>query len=363
MQPLRVAVIGVGHLGKEHARILAGLPDVELVGVVDANAEQAQAVARRCNTQGYSEHWPLLNRIDAAVVAVPTRFHHAVASALLERGIPLLVEKPLASTLAQAEDLVELAKRQGTFLQVGHIERFNPAFEELARRPLQPKFIECERYGAFTGRSMDIGVVLDLMIHDLDILLALIKSPVVSVEALGIAVLGQEEDVAHARLRFANGCVANLSASRINPTAARQMRLWGAEGFATIDFARRALTLIQPSPHLRRHGLDLRGLDPAALAVLKNEMFGSHFQVLQLDCNQGDQLTRELQDFVRAVRSGSRPRVSGEDGRDTIALATRILGSLRSHAWTGDSAGLTGPTNLPAPVGLLFPPSQQQAAA
>src|SRR4051812_17264073 len=167
MARLRMAVIGVGHLGKEHARIVAGLPDVELVGVVDTNADQARAVAQRVGTQAYSDWRPLLGRIDAATVAAPTRFHAALATDLLDQRIPVLVEKPLAATLEEAEALVDLSQRQQTILQVGHIERFNPAFEELAKRQLQPKFVTCERLGPFSGRSTDTGVVLDLMIHDL----------------------------------------------------------------------------------------------------------------------------------------------------------------------------------------------------
>ena len=212
MPPLRMAVIGVGHLGKEHARILAGLPEVELIGVADVNVEQAQAVARRLHTQAFGDYWPLLNLIDAATVAVPTTYHYPVASELLRRGLPVLVEKPLAIDVAQAAALVELAEQHQAVLQVGHIERFNPAFEELLSRRLQPKFIACERLGAFTGRSTDIGVVLDLMIHDLDLLLALVAAPVVDVQAVGLSVFGRHEDVGQVWLRFANGCVATVSA-------------------------------------------------------------------------------------------------------------------------------------------------------
>jgi predicted dehydrogenase len=363
MARVRLAVVGVGHLGKEHARILAGLPDVELVGVVDANAEQARAVAGRCHTQAFTDPWPLLPRIDAAVIAVPTSQHYSVATHFLRRGISLLVEKPLASTLEQADELVELADRQGVRLQVGHIERFNPAFEELARRPLQPKFIECERCGPFSGRSLDIGVVLDLMIHDLDLLRTLVGASVESVEAVGVSLFGQHEDSAHARLRFANGCLANVTASRTSPTAVRRMRVWAPEGFAGVDFARRRLTLAQPSPELRRPGWDVRLLDPAALGRFRAELFGRHVETLEIDCDQGDQLTRELQDFVACVRTGDRPRVNGEDGREAMALAMRVLDRLRTHRWDGSAAGPAGPTELPMPLGPLFPPGQSEAAA
>jgi predicted dehydrogenase len=359
-----MAVIGVGHLGKEHARILAGLPNVELIGVADVNADQAETVARRVGCAAFTNYRALLSAAEAAVIAVPTVYHHAVAGDFLRAGIPLLIEKPLASTLTQAEELVALARQQGVVLQVGHIERFNPALEEVQRLGLQPKFIACERLSTFTGRSVDIGVVLDLMIHDLDVLLALELGPVRSVEALGVTIFGGQEDVAQARLTFANGCVANVTASRASPVAARRMQLWAPEGYAGLDFARRHLTLIQPSVEVRRHGLDPRRLDPAALALLKNELFGRHLEVRERDCNTGaDALTVELQDFVRCVQTGNRPRVSGEDGRDALALATRILDGIARHSWDGHVGGPTGPANLPSPRSVLFHPAPGGLAA
>jgi predicted dehydrogenase len=364
MARLRIAVVGVGHLGKEHARILASLPEVELVGVADVHFEQAQAVARRLNCQAYRNHRPLLELSDAAVLAVPTTLHYDLAREFLRAGIPLLVEKPLAASLEQADKLVELARRQRLVLQVGHIERFNPAFEELQRYSFQPKFVECERLGPFTGRSTDTGIVLDLMIHDLDLLLSLVGAPVQSVEALGAAVFGGHEDIANARLHFANGCVANVTASRASPVPRRQMRIWSPEGYASVDFATRRLTLIQPSESLRRGGLDPAKLDPASRALLKDELFGRYFQVLERDCSAtGDQLTRELKHFVDCVQNGSRPRVSGKDARDAIDLATQILESIRGHSWEGHSGGAIGPSKLPAPHGTFFQPTAGDLAA
>ncbi len=268
----------------------------------------------------------------------------------------------MARTVRQAEDMVELAQRQGVLLQVGHIERFNPAFEELQSHPLQPKFIACERYSGFSGRSTDIGVVLDLMIHDLDLVLALVRAPVRTVEALGVAVLGGNEDLAQARLTFTNGCVADLKASRVHPAPVRCMQVFGPEGFAGVDFARRHLTLMQPAERLRQRQLDSRRLDPATLATLKAELFGRHVQVQEVDCNAGDQLTQELREFVHSVRTGQRPRVDGVAGRDVLALAHRILDSVQTHSW-GGTAGPFGPLNLPAPCGSLFvPPSKPMAA-
>ena len=354
MSRLRVGVVGVGHLGKEHARILATLPDVELVGVADCNAAQVETVAQRCGTRAFADHHALLSLVDAAVVAVPTSHHYAVAVDFLRRGLPLLVEKPMAQTVRQAEEMVELAERHGALLQVGHVERFNPAFEELLRHPLQPKFIACERYSGFSGRSTDIGVVFDLMIHDLDLVLALVRSPLRTVEALGVAVLGGNEDLAQARLTFANGCVADLRASRVHPAPVRCMHVFGPEGFAGVDYARRRLTLMQPSEQLRQCQFDV--------ATLKTELFGRCVQIQELDCNASDQLTRELQEFVHSVRTGQRPRVDGEAGRDALALAGRVLDSLQAHAWEGP-AGPIGPWQLPAPHGMLFaPPSRPMAA-
>jgi predicted dehydrogenase len=359
-----MAVIGVGHLGKEHARILAGIPEVELVGVVDINPELAQSAARRCNCRAYLNYRPLLSLVDAAVIAVPTGHHHAVARDFLVSGISLLVEKPLAASLEQAEDLVALSHQHRAVLQVGHIERFNPAFEELQQRVFQPKYVDCERLGTYTGRSTDVGVVLDLMIHDLDLLLNLVQAPVRWVDALGVSVFGGQEDVANARITFANGCVANVTASRASATPRRRLHLWAPEGYASIDFAQRKLRLVQPSESLRRQGLDVCSLDPARAAMLRDELFGRHFQVFERDCNAGsDQLTRELQHFVQCVQTGSRPRVSGEDGRDAIALATQILQGIHAHQWEGRAEGPVGIAHLPPPRGALFRPMAGDAAA
>lgn len=363
MSRLRMAVVGVGHLGKEHARILAGLPEVELVGVADINADQAHAVARRNNTRAFTDYWPLLNLVDAASVAVPTTHHFAVASEFLRRGIPLLVEKPLAADCREGEILVNLARAHQAILQVGHIERFNPAFEELQKKPLQPKFVSCERIGPFTGRSADIGVVLDLMIHDLDLLLTLVRSHVTSVEALGVSLFGKHEDVANARLRFANGCVAELTASRASPAPARQMQVWAPEGYARIDFQKRRLSLVQPSEHLRRHGLDPGRLDPASRARIKDELFGRYLETIDIDGHAQDQLTCELRHFVDCVRTGTFPRVTGAHALEALAVAEAILERIRSHAWEGDAAGPIGPNQLPAPLASLVPPLQQEGAA
>jgi predicted dehydrogenase len=363
MSRLRMAVVGVGHLGKEHARILAGLPDVELVGVADVNADQARQVAERCGTTAYLDFTAMLDLVDAATVVVPTIYHHAVAAQFLKRGVPVLVEKPIATTVAEADDLIGLADDAGIPLQVGHIERFNPAFEELVHRSMQPKFVESERHGPFTGRSTDIGVVLDLMIHDLDLLLALIGAPVAHIDALGSAVFGGYEDVVNARLLFSNGCVAHVTASRVSQHAKRRLRVWAPEGYAGIDFVKKQLLLVQPSEELRRRGLQTAHLDQDKKAALKNEVFGKHLQSLEIDCGHEDQLTSELKHFIGCVRTGARPRVSGADGREALALAERILEAIRVHRWNGtEDDEAVGVHGFPAPLGPLFRSASRDAA-
>ncbi len=362
MTRLRMAVIGVGHLGQHHARILSGLPDVELVGVVDASPAQAHAVAARLDTAAYDDYEPLLDKVDAVSVVTPTVHHHAVAAAFLDRGVPVLVEKPVCRTVAEANDLIERAAAAGVPLQVGHIERFNPAIEELARRPIHPKFVEAERHGPYTGRSVDIGAVLDLMIHDLDLLLALNRgSPVHTVSAVGASVFGGHEDMVNARLEFANGCVAHVTASRISARPKRRLRVWAPEGYAGIDFVNRRLTLVQPGEEVRRVGIRPDQMDAAARARLKDEVFGRFLQVLNLDGDRKhDQLTSELKHFTDCVRTGRTPRVTGEDGRDALELAERVLAAVRAHQWDGRRDGPVGPNAMPTPAGYLFSPLQVQ---
>ena len=210
MTPLRVGVVGVGHLGQHHARILAAMPGVELVAVADSRAEQAQAVAAQCGTTSLGDYRAMVDLVDAVTIAVPTVLHREVAGPFLSRGIATLVEKPMAASAAESERLVEDARAGGAVLQVGHIERFNPALCALEQMPIRPKFINAERLSTYTFRSTDIGVVLDLMIHDLDLMLSLIDSPVRSVAAVGVSLFGDHEDVANARIEFEDGSVANL---------------------------------------------------------------------------------------------------------------------------------------------------------
>ncbi len=350
MSRLRVGVVGVGHLGQNHARVLAAIPGVELVGVVDTRIEQARAVAERTGTQPLTDHRALLDRVDAVSIAVPTAAHRAVAGAFLERGISTMIEKPLATALADAEELVALARAHGAVLQVGHIERFNPALSVLDGFPLRPKYITADRLSTYTFRSTDIGAVLDIMIHDIDLVLSLIAAPVRSVAAVGVSLFGGHEDVANARIAFEDGSIANLTASRASFQAVRKMRLWGAEGYATLDFAARQGTIVRPSESLRRGRLDLDGLDLTQPAAIKSHLFGKILRVDQVQTAGREPLALELEDFVQAARGLSSPRVSGDDALRAMRLADQVLQSLNSHQWEGIESTPAARPDLAAPV-------------
>lgn len=347
---MRVAVIGVGHLGRHHARVLAGLEGVTLAAVADDRIEQARSVAGPLGAEAVADYRDLLDRVDAVSIAVPTFLHREVAGAFLERGVHCMVEKPLASSLAQAEELVGLAARTGATLQVGHIERFNPALVALEAARLRPKFITAVRSGTYTFRSTDIGVVLDLMIHDIDLILSLNASPVVSVEAMGVSVFGKHEDVANARIRFEDGCIADLTASRASYSASRTMRLWGAEGYATVDFGAKTTTVIRPGERLRRGELDVAGVDLTQPSAVREHLFGKVLRVDKVQAEGREPLALELEDFVRAIRTGTLPTVSGEDGLRAIRVADAVLRSLRAHSWEGTIEGPAGPFDLPEPI-------------
>lgn len=350
MSRLRVGVVGVGHLGRHHARVFAALEGVELAGVADSRLEQARTVAEPLGVPAFADYRELLSRVDAVSIAVPTHLHHEVASAFLDHGISTMVEKPLASSAAEGENLVARARNRGATLQVGHIERFNPVLTALETQRFRPKFISAERLGTYTFRSTDIGVVLDLMIHDIDLILSLNSSPVVAVSAVGVSVFGGHEDVANARLWFEDGCVAELTASRASYQPTRKMRLWGAEGYLTLDFAAKTGTLIRPSDRLRQGELDIEGLDLTQPSAVREHLFGKILRVDQIATEGREPLALELEDFVKAVRNGSRPRVSGDDALRALRVADQVVHSINTHRWEGTADGPIGPCELPSPL-------------
>jgi predicted dehydrogenase len=295
-----MAVVGVGHLGRHHARILSTLPGVHLVGILDLNWERAREIAAVSNTSVLAD---LSGEFDAVTIAVPTESHAAVATPLLERGIPLLVEKPLARSIAEADALVALAEARGTMLAVGHTERFNPAVEAARAHLRTPRFVEVHRLGTFPERSLDIDVVFDLMIHDLDIVLSIVNAPVSSVDAVGVPVLTPKIDIANVRLRFANGCIANLTASRISRERVRKIRFFQPDSYVAIDYAAQELEVWR----LVRPRVGMPTIEGGRQPVTTDEP-----------------LKRELTDFVTAVRDRRAPGVPGTEGRRALALAQQI---------------------------------------
>jgi predicted dehydrogenase len=328
MSKLRIAVIGAGRLGGFHAQKLAARPDVELVAVVDPLADSRNRVAVQCHTEALADYAGLLDRLDGAVIAAPTLLHHHIARDFLDAGVPLLVEKPLCATRAEADELVTAARARNVVLQVGHVERFNPAFQAAATGVRSPKFIDAVRTSAFTFRSTDVGVVLDMMIHDIDLVLSLVRSPVRKVEAIGATVVDGHEDVANARLEFESGCVANLSASRVSYETIRRMHVWSAAGFAAIDFGVRTATTVTPSDTLRRRQFRLASLTPEQLDHQRQHFAEEHLPKKQLTFEPVDALAQEVDDFVQSISTPRPPRVTGEAGRDALAVAEQILAAM-----------------------------------
>lgn len=348
MRKLRLAVVGAGRLGGFHAQKLARRDDVELVAVVDPDREARNRVAAECGTLALHDCRRLAHEIDAAVLAAPTRLHHRIGSELLSSGVHLLVEKPLAATLAEADELVEAARRAGVVLQVGHVERFNPAVAAALPYVGDPKYVEAVRAGGFTFRSTDIGVVLDLMIHDLDLVLAMVRSPVRKVEALGLSVLGGHEDVANARLEFECGCVATLSASRVSYEPARRMQVWSPRAFAHLDFAAQRATVVRPSETLLSRRFDVHALSAEQIEHYKQHLFEEHLPRTEICGEPVDALMLEIDDFLASIRTPRAPRVTGEQGREALAVAEQILSKIEAHRW-GDADGPVGPLAIPRP--------------
>lgn len=307
--PLKIAVIGVGHHGRNHARILATLPGVELVAVVDTNRPRAQEIAASSRTRALADYRELLGAVDAVTIATPTELHAEIGCAFLEAGVAALVEKPLARTLAEADALVAAAGKGATTLAVGHTERFNPAVAAARPMLVDPRFIEVHRLGTFPERSLDIDVVFDLMIHDLDVVLSLVKSEVEAVEAVGVPVLTPRVDIANARVRFANGCIANITASRISRDRVRKIRFFQPAAYLSIDYAQQKLEMYRLEKGSRPMPSIVGGDVPVA-----NE----------------EPLKRELADFVEAVGSRRPPAVTGDDGRRALALAALITAKMHA---------------------------------
>ncbi|MFZ5571656.1 MAG: Gfo/Idh/MocA family oxidoreductase [Thermodesulfobacteriota bacterium] len=307
MKPIKVGVVGVGYLGKFHAEKYAALEEAELVGIVDTDSGAAGRISEQLHVQAYSDYRDLLGKVAAVSIVVPTHRHHAIARDFLLHGVDVLVEKPMTTTLAEADELIAMAKQEKRVLQVGHLERFNAALNAIEGILGNPLFIESHRLAPFKDRSMDVDVILDIMIHDIDIILNITRSPAKAIHAVGVPILSKEKnDIANVRIEFESGCVANISASRISAKEMRKIRVFQRDAYLSIDFA------VQQVEVYRRQGTPDTGGTPQIVYE-------------KIDIRQGDSLKKEIQSFLHAVRTRSEPVVSGEAGRDALRVALEIV--------------------------------------
>jgi predicted dehydrogenase len=330
---LKAAVVGVGHLGKEHARIYRDLADVELTSIVDIDKEKAQKYAKeyRCRASYNVKDMP--GDIDLASVAVPTVSHREITEYLLKRGVNVLIEKPMAANLEEARSMLRAARSARRILQVGHVERFNPVIAALEEKELSPKFIECHRLSPFTFRSADIGVVFDLMIHDLDIILHLAGSPIKRLDACGVAVIGEHEDIANARILFKNGCVANITASRVSFVRMRKLRVFSDDAYFSLDFMKKEGLMYRKSAKLSSEVVRRSIAKAKAHEKLKGLAFEDLLEVQKMKIDDYEPLYREIESFVHCVWTGEKPTVSGTEGTRAIQAAERVLKAIEGHTW------------------------------
>jgi len=302
----------VGHVGQHHARIYRELPGVELAGIADVDPAKLQGLRESMGAPGVQDYRELFGQVDAVSIAVPTVLHAPIARDCLERGLDVLVEKPLAETLEEAEELTDLARRRGRILQVGHVERFNGAVRALHRMVKMPGFIECHRLSPFPQRSTDVDVILDLMIHDIDIILSLVKSPVTQVRAVGVPVLTDRVDIANARLEFASGCVANVTASRVSVEPVRKIRVFQPDTYISLDYAKQEISLYRRLPG------DPTSHPPQPPQIVREEVVVEKEEPLRL----------ELASYLGSVRERTRPEVSGEEAVEALRVASQILAKM-----------------------------------
>ncbi len=305
MKKIKVGVIGVGYFGKFHVEKYARSPEVELVGIMDADQPKAEALARQVQTRSFFNYSYLYSRVDAVSIAVPTRLHFQVAGDFLKNGIDVLLEKPIAASVEEAETLIELACQKNLIFQVGHLERFNPAFTFLRKSIKDPRFIESHRLSSFKDRGIDVDVILDLMIHDIDIILNLVESEIKDIHAVGIPVISPRIDIANVRLQFKNGCVANITASRISQKAMRKIRIFQNNAYLSLDLAANKVALYKK--------IDKPGTKDES-TIVKGEV----------KTISGDSLEEEIKSFIESVASRKPPEVSGVEGKDALALAIDI---------------------------------------
>ena len=343
---VNAVVVGVGRMGQHHARNYAAIPGFRLVGVIDLIAENARKAADAYGCRAFASVEELLSwsresrtPVQAASVAVPTSHHRGIAELLAAAGADLLIEKPLAPTVEDGKAILEAARKNKRILQVGHTERFNPVYRALKKYELTPAFIEVQRISPMTFRSIDVGVVLDMMIHDIDIVNNLVKRPVVEVRAVGVAVIGKYEDLANARLTFDNGCVANLTASRLALRTERKMRLFSPTAYVSADYQKKSGSVITKTANEKQLAIVRREVAEGRITDLMNFNYQDYVKYEDLVVEEQEPVRAELENFLKAIRTRGTaegaPEVTGEDGVAAVDIATRITQSISKHKWEG----------------------------
>ncbi len=343
MSQLRVAVIGAGNLGRIHARLLSEHRGVNLVAVADPSQEACNQISETIDTKTIQDFQELIGHIDAAVVATPTRFHHDVASELLKHGIHTLIEKPLTDSVVTSQEIVSLADRTGCVVQVGHVERFNPAFETAIAKVGTPKFIQAARTSTYTFRSTDIGVVHDLMIHDIDLVNSMVGGSLVDTRAIGFSMFGGNEDMAQARLQYSCGAVANLTASRCSFSPERTMQIYGTDGFAKIDFAESKVTFVQVPSWMKNREIDFFNLTETQRQFVRETLFDNVLPMEEIVVERRNAILSEQANFIAAIRDDLQPRVPASHGALAVEVAQSVIDSLSNHRWQSGSADSSGP--------------------
>lgn len=347
MRQVRLAVIGTGHLGKIHARLAKGISAFKLVGVVDPAKQARDAFCKEHKIKGYDDVSEIASKIDAAIIATPTLYHKEVAAPLLEQGKHVLIEKPITLTTEDADELIDLAEHHRSVLQVGHVERFNPAFREAAKKIVSPRFIQAARTSGYTFRSIDVGVTLDLMIHDIDLVLSLVRSPVVDVKATGLTVFGPHEDIVETRLTFANGCVANLTASRASFNPSRHMEVFSDAGFVGVDFTTRMVKSIVADEIVKSGVSEVHELSAEGKTHVRENLFSTVLPCQETEVSPANAIEAELCEFADCIQRGLTPTVTGQAAREALAVALKISDAVQSHCWDGGKFNLVGPTMRP----------------
>ena len=328
---LPVAVVGCGRMGRLHARVYTDMPDVNLFGVYDAHHETAKEVAEEYGCKAFTNLKELLPHVAAASVCVPTQHHGALAEPFLKRGVACLIEKPLAKDVFEARKIVEASHKYSAIVQVGHIERFNPAILAMQRLSIQPRFIEVTRISPLTFRSIDVGVVLDMMIHDIDIVMRLANSKVAKIDAVGVSVIGDVEDICNARLTFENGCVANLTASRLSLKTERKLRVFSADAYVSLDYQKKQGVFARRSGNLDAIRNAVEKIRSGEIDDLSQLKFDELINIEELQIDDTEPLRAELESFVTAVMNKGRPAVTAEEGLAAVEIATRIVEHVKGN--------------------------------